>query len=67
MKKHTRFLVALISGLGATASVFSAPTFQHRPSGTDLQRMRGDVQRVGETMRKVIRRENERQITKANT
>lgn len=66
MKKHTRFLVALVSGLGATATVFSAPTFQHRPNGTDLQRMRGDVDRVGNTMRKVISRENERQTAKAN-
>lgn len=65
MKKHARFLVALISGLGATATVFSAPTFQHRPNGTDMQRMRSDVERVGQTMRKVIRRENERQAAQA--
>lgn len=67
MKKHARFLVALISGLGATATVFSAPAFQHRPSGTDLHRMRGDAERVGQTMHKVIRRENERQADKANS
>jgi hypothetical protein len=59
MKKHVRFLAALISGLGATASVFAAPTFQ-RPEGSDLSRMRGDVKRVGDTMRFVLKRENER-------
>ena len=64
MKKHTRFLVALISGLGATASVFAAPTFQ-RPIGSDLSRMRGDVERVGSTMRSVMKREHERE-TKNN-
>lgn len=67
MKKSASFLAALLSGLGAVATVFAAPTFQHRSSGSDLQRMRGDVERVGNTMRKVIRRENERQATQANT
>lgn len=62
MKKYAKFLAALISGLGAAATVFSAPTFQ-RPTGTDLSRMRGDVERVGATMRAVIERERvERKI-----
>lgn len=64
MKKSARFLAALLSGLGAVATVFAAPTFQHRNSGSDLQRMRGDVERVGASMSKVIRRENERQASK---
>lgn len=64
MKKHARFLVALISGLGATATVFATPMFQ-RPTGTDLSRMRGDVERVGATMRAVIERERiERKIAR---
>lgn len=67
MKKSARFLVALLGGLGAVTTAFSAPTFHHRTSGSDLQRMRGDAERVGNTMRKVIRRENERQATQANT
>lgn len=67
MKKSARFLVALLGGLGAVTTAFSSPTFQHRTSGSDLQRMRGDVERVGNTMRKVIRRENERKATQANT
>lgn len=64
MKQHVRFLAALISGLGATAGVFANPVFQ-RPEGTDLSRMRGDVRRVGDTMRHVMKRENERQAAKA--
>lgn len=63
MKKHAKFLAALISGLGATATLFAAPTFQ-RPVGSDLSRMRGDVERVGTTMRAVIKREHERQAAK---
>ena len=64
MNKHARFLAAFLSGLGVTGAVFSAPTFQHRPNGTDLQRMRGDVERVGGTMRKVMQREHDRQAAK---
>ena len=56
MKKYAKFLAALISGIGATATIFAAPTFQ-RSTGTDLSRMRGDVERVGATMRAVIERE----------
>ncbi|PWW46782.1 hypothetical protein [Melaminivora alkalimesophila] len=63
MKKHAKFLAALISGLGATATVFAAPHFQ-RSHTTDLARMRGDVERVGATMRSVMKREHERQIAK---
>ncbi len=61
MKKSTRFMVALVSGLGASATVFASPVFHHRPAGTDLQRIRNDVHRVGKTMHKVIRREHEQQ------
>lgn len=64
MKKHAKFLAALISGLGATATVFAVPTFQ-RPTGTDLSRMRGDAERVGATMRSVIEREREHKTAKA--
>lgn len=62
MKKHGKLLAAVVSGLGATATVFAAPTFQ-RPVGTDLSRMRGDVERVGATMRSVIKREHEQQTS----
>lgn len=56
MKKPIKLFAALISGLGATASVFASPNFQ-RMSGSDLSRMRGDTERVGATMRSVIGRE----------
>ena len=66
MKKHAKFLAALIGGLGATATVFVAPTFQ-RPTGTDLSRMRGDTERVGATMRAVIERELEHKTTETRS
>lgn len=66
MKKHAKFLAALISGLGATATIFAVPTFQ-RPTGTDLSRMRGDAERVGATMRSVIERERDNKTAEARS
>ncbi len=66
MQKSAKFLAALLSGIGAIASVFAVPTFRHRPNGSDLQRMRGDVERVGASMQQVIRREYEHQAAKGN-
>jgi hypothetical protein len=60
MKKTARFVLAVISGMGAAASAFSSPNFHHRTPGSDLARMRGDVERVGATMRLVINRESSR-------
>lgn len=67
MPQYAKFLAALISGLGATATIFAAPRFQ-RSTGTDLSRMRGDVERVGATMRAVIERERvERKTARIKT
>lgn len=65
MKKTARFVLAVVSGMGAAASVFSSPNLHHRPAGTDLARMRGDVERVGATMRAVINRESARRDVRA--
>jgi hypothetical protein len=65
MKKTSRFVLALVSGMGAAASVFSSPNFHHRASASDLSRMRGDVERVGATMRMVLKRESTRQNASA--
>lgn len=61
MKQSTKFEAAFLSDISAVSTAFATPTFQHRPSGSDLQRMRGDVERVGKTMHKVVNRENEHQ------
>ena len=61
MKKPDTFWLALLSGLGAIASVSRSPNFQHRPTGSDLQRMRQDVQRIGDSMYHIIQREHAQQ------
>ena len=59
MKKHTRFAASLWDGPGSSISVFR-PVRLQRMTGTDLDRMRGDARRVGETMREVVTRESAR-------
>ncbi len=56
MDRIAVFLSAVVSGLSVPGHVFSAPEFK-RPSGSDMDRMRGDWIRVGDTMRSVIDRE----------
>lgn len=56
MEKVTLFLSAVLSGLSSPAQLFHAPTYKRSP-GTDLERMRGDWERVGNTMKSVIDRE----------
>lgn len=59
MQKLASLVAAVISGLSVTTTVFAQPHLS-RPSGSDLSRMRGDAERVGNTMRSVIKREHER-------
>lgn len=54
-----KFFLALLGGLGlVTSAMAAAPVFQYRSSSSDLERIRADVQRVGEDMAKVIEREH---------
>jgi len=66
MKRYVKMLTAMLGGLGAVATVFSTPVFS-RPVGSDLSRMRGDVERVGATMRAIIDREHEREASQKYT
>lgn len=50
-------LSAVLSGLALPASVYSTHTFP-RLTGSDLDRLRGDVERVGSSFKTVIVREN---------
>lgn len=59
MQKLTSLVAAVISGLTVTTTVFAQPHLT-RPAGNDLSRLRGDAERVGNTMRSVIKREHER-------
>lgn len=60
MKRVKRLAFAFADGLGAVAMVFAPPHFKRMPV-SDLDRMRGDVARVGDTMRHVMTREHGQQ------
>lgn len=60
------FLRAFLSGIGLPAEVDSRRTFMHF-SGSDMDRLRGDVTRVGAAFRTVIDREHGKQITRPST
>lgn len=55
-RKHS-FLGAFLSGVALPAEVETRHSFRHL-TGSDLDRIRGDVVRVGETFKLVIDREN---------
>ncbi|MDO5288516.1 MAG: hypothetical protein Q4F13_02635 [Pseudomonadota bacterium] len=65
MERIAVFLSAVVSGLSMPGYVFSAPEFK-RQSGSDMERMRGDWVRVGNTMRAVIDRESHAAANKKN-
>jgi hypothetical protein len=51
--KYGRFVHALLQGLGAAAGM-CRPVKYPTPAGSDLDRMRGDVTRVGADFNRVI-------------
>ena len=57
------FLRAFLSGVALPAEVDSRRTFTHL-AGSDVDRLRGDVVRVGSTFRTVIDREHGKQKTR---
>lgn len=57
MKRHVKFAASLLDGFGSSVDVFQ-PARLHRMAGTDLDRMRDDTRRVGNTMREVMTRES---------
>jgi len=57
------FLRAFLSGVALPAEVDSRRSFMHL-SGSDIDRLRGDVVRVGAVFRTVIDREHGKQKTR---
>jgi hypothetical protein len=57
MNNKSALIAGILAGLTAPGSLFAAPEYP-RVSGTDLSRMRKDVQRVGVDFSTVIVREN---------
>ena len=65
MRKRSALLAGVLSGLASTGTIGQTaryPTLE----GSDLSRMRGDVQRVGNTFSSVLRREYRSAGAKAN-
>lgn len=56
--KYTKALLAgILAGLTAPGALAQTPPKYQRPEGSDLQRLRNDVNQVGESFSKVIARE----------
>ncbi len=64
MKHAKAILAGLFAGLAAPASIAQAPRYLEL-QGTDLQRIRGDVARVGGTFKTVIAREHSKKADRA--
>lgn len=56
MKHGKALLAGILAGLAAPATIAHTPRY-HQLQGSDLQRIRGDVVRVGQTLNAVITRE----------
>lgn len=63
--KNTSFINGLMQGLTASASLYSATRYRRRVVGSDLQRLRGDMLRIGGDFQTVLSREYGKQS--ANT
>ena len=60
MRKHHRtkaLLAGILAGICAPASIGAAAEYP-RPRGSDLDRLRGDVDRIGRDFKTVISREH---------
>jgi hypothetical protein len=59
MKNKSGLLNGILSGMASSTTVY-APTSYPRLKGSDQDRMRGDVERVGREFNKVISNEQEK-------
>jgi len=66
MGRIGRASLAVLSGLGSVATVYSKHVF-YRPTGSDLSRMRDDVVRMGAAMSATIQKEYARQATQKSS
>lgn len=57
MRKTSAFVAGILDGMGSPAGLFMTVKYP-RPSGSDLDRLRGDVKKVGADFNRVIQREH---------
>lgn len=55
-----RIAGSFVAGLGAMAAIWPSSAPARYPHRSDMDALRGDAKRVGDDMRRVIRREHER-------
>ena len=66
MRRKDALIAGVIAGMASPGAI-GTPGPYRLPQGSDLQRMRGDVERLGRDFSSVIKRENGKQIIAAAT
>lgn len=66
MRKKSALLAGIIAGISSPASIYATPSYP-RINGDDLGRMRGDVRRIGNDFRVVIRAQYDKTKKPATT
>lgn len=62
MKNKSALLAAILAGMSSPATVYASSSYS-RPTGSDLERLRGDVLRVGNDFHTVIDNEYAKEQT----
>lgn len=62
MKNKSALFAGILAGMSSPASVYAEPTYP-RLRGSDMDRMRGDVFRIGGDFSRVIEKENGKEQT----
>lgn len=57
MRKKSAFVAGILEGIASPGSIFT-PVSYPKISGTDTERLRGDVKNIGNDFRRVIQREH---------
>lgn len=57
MKNRSTLLAGILAGMSSPATIYAQSTYLP-PTGTDMERLRGDVARVGKDFSTVIEREH---------
>jgi hypothetical protein len=63
MRSKSTLLAGILAGMSASASIYASPNYP-KLIGTDTERLRGDIKRVGRHFSTVIDRENDKHKTK---
>ena len=62
MKNKSALLAGILAGISAPSTIYAQPSYPSLP-GSDMERLRGDVSRVGNDFSTVIDREHAKEQT----